>query len=608
MVVRTFEDELLRGLLRVPLLALGLFVLEIEPSALAITSSMIYVDAQISVTSCNNYNPTTRTCGSGSSMAYKSLNAAASAASSGTTVLIRQATYNEQLAPQRSGLAGNFIMFQSYPAEAVFITGAPAINLSGRSFIVVDGVHVENTTWLEAVNASNNIVRNCVFKKTPATGTTGNIRFIQSAYNLILNNDIEDGQDNVLLIDSNYNLVEGNTIKEARHSIFGIRCGDYNIIRGNFFSNTQQKIGEVYDCGTDTSAVPHSFNSTRHNLIENNIFAGTVTYYSTSGGNGIQYAGQEGIIRRNVFYDCNVGLGMQVYGDEALYNLTNRVYNNVFFRNVGPGISVRAENTNDVFKNNILLGNQGCLPACTNLSPGQVVYRGSLGQTTLWERNDILYQNPGQLVIEVEFGSGKSITQMSNAFPGVLVGTLELDPFFVNASAHDFHLQTGSPMVDAGAYLTRTTAAGNGTNIVVLDARYFQDGFGIPGQMGDTIQLEGQTKRAGILKVNYTNNTLTLDQPLVWTAGQGVALQYSGNGPDLGAKELSTTPPPLRVTRQMGTVVAAWPLFDEGYHLEASSSLAPANWQTAGGAVLRGDEWAVTNALSSSNAFFRLAK
>ena len=43
---------------------------------------------------------------------------------------------------------------------------------------------------------------------------------------------------------------------------------------------------------------------------EMNTFAEGVGYYSTSGGNGIQYAGQDGIIRRNAFYQTNVGLGM----------------------------------------------------------------------------------------------------------------------------------------------------------------------------------------------------------------------------------------------------------------------------------------------------------
>ena len=76
------------------------------------------------------------------------------------------------------------------------------------------------------------------------------------------------------------------------------------------------------------------------------------------------------------------------------------------------------------------------------------------------------------------------------------------------------------------------------TTFEVGDALYFVDGFGIPGEVGDTIQLDGDTARAVITNVDYATNTLTLDAALTWSAGQGVSLAYEGSAPDVGAYEM----------------------------------------------------------------------
>ena len=71
----------------------------------------------------------------------------------------------------------------------------------------------------------------------------------------------------------------------------------------------------------------------------------------------------------------------------------------------------------------------------------------------------------------------------------------------------------------------------------VADSLYFCDGYGIPGEVGDVIQLEGQTQTATITAINYTTNQLTLSTSLTWTSGQGLSLAYNGSGPDLGSYE-----------------------------------------------------------------------
>ncbi len=126
-------------------------------------------------------------------------------------------------------------MFKNFGQEAVYIrpSTGPGVNLSDRSYITLEGLRVEDITWLEARNTHHTIIQRCTFRRNPNGGTTGNVRFISSTYNRILDSIIEDGNDNIVLIDSNYNLIQGNTIREGRHSVLTIRCSDFNIIRSN---------------------------------------------------------------------------------------------------------------------------------------------------------------------------------------------------------------------------------------------------------------------------------------------------------------------------------------------------------------------------------------
>ena len=116
----------------------------------------------------------------------------------------------------------------------------------------------------------------------------------------------------------------------------------------------------------------------------------------------------------------------------------------------------------------------------------------------------------------------------------------------------NFHLQSGSPAIDRGGFLTTTMSAGQGTSIPVKDAGYFFDGWGVVG--GDTIQLQGQTATARI--VSISGNTLVVDKSLTWSAGQGVSLSYQGSRRISAPMNTTGVPPAytLTVSATNGTV------------------------------------------------------
>ncbi len=552
------------------------------------TDTTIYVDGQITRSSCQNYDPETRACRGGAAQAYRSLAAAADVAVAGQTVVIREGTYKEQLAPRNSGAPGRVITFRgrqghdrfsfkvndghfdSEPAmvsielaENVLITGPeldPAVHLSNKSYIVLDGLQVENVDrWLHAVQAHHNTIHHCRFNRAiNRAGSSKTGLFFQDAtFNKILGNTLTDTtSDNLALVHSDRNLVEGNTITKAAHTLWAIKCGNFNVIRNNYFHNERQKIGEIYDChDVGFNHEYYIYDATKFNLIEGNVFA-----YTPSSGNhspyaGIQYAGQNGILRRNRFYDTvGPGLDLTLYPHEATFNTDNRIFHNVFYSTSFAGLSLTAGDkypfagqvvVNNIFLRSVFVANDKRWKRYTEEldgKPVQIMTAGLAG--FLVTHNCLFYQQPEERYLIVHGNRGQSknskpfpLSEWQRRYPNLFRDNLEIDPEFKDETNKDFHLKDGSPMIDAGAFLTRTVGDGQGARLPVEDVGYFYDGFGIPGETGDLIRLEGDDRVARIVGIDYTDHALWLDQELSWNAGQGVTLNHAGRAPDIGAFE-----------------------------------------------------------------------
>ena len=523
----------------------------------------------------------------------------------GDTALIKAGTYREILKPANSGTAAQPITYKAFGNGEVAIDGVNShandndygsIWLDQKDYIIIDSMAVKNAIgYLRAVRSNHNIIQNCTFTGATGSGRRAGIYFFESRYNKVLNNTIIGGSDSLSFIHSNWNVMQGNHFEEAGHTLWTIKCGSNNIIRKNYFYNTLEKIGEIFDCETPTmswhghdqfSQNSPIFDSTKYNLVEDNIFAYTPSSGNSSPYAGIQYAGQHGIIRGNLFYDTvGPGLDFTYYSTEAMYDYANRLYGNVFYSTDFAGVSVSGNAISNyygqVMKNNIfaksifvandkrwcwylrelagkpvqlMIGTRnGDAPAAlaanffaenNNFFNTQSGENYTITTGSRWKAPSI--QADCSAAIEPPEAPANPAPQnlalwQSNR-ADLFKGNVEFDPAFVNPNAHDFNLLGGSPMIDAGAFLTKTSGAGSGsTTLVVEDAGYFFDGFGIPGEQGDLIQLEGQQQTALIRSIDYATNTITLQNPLSWSNSQGVSLAFSGTKPDMGAAEFSGT-------------------------------------------------------------------
>jgi len=507
---------------------------------------------------------------------WKTIGKANSTLIAGDIVYIKAGTYKQQIRPANSGSAGNYITYKNDNNDLVTITDVgTGINLDNRQYIKIDGITLNGfeignnariKRFLNMQNGSYNIIQNCLFQY--CVGWAG-VYLRDSDHNKFVNNVFkycgnwaQDKGDMLVILHSSFNLFEGNDLSFGGHTLADF-TSYFNVIRNNYWHNGWER-----NLGLDGNTKYDKSTEDRNkrkiggfNLFENNILtkASKASDDPTPPTMKIQGRGQ--IVRRNLFYN-NIGEGFT--GATRLPKIPEvlliKIYQNVFYKNgsftwrmTDYGTAYKAEynqealTNNNIFKNNVCYKNGSSYEVWANLLETSKRAGNDPLNNNQFVGNCVLKNTPGQAIIYYKGIGTKSIPWYQSNYPNNYSNNIEKNPLFVDANAGtpDFHLQANSPCIDAGVFLTKTTAAGSGTKIEVEDPGYFSDGFDII--KGDIIQLEGQVQTARIVNINYaldtdnrpvyTDNIITLDRALIWSKGQGVSLAYQGSGPDIGAYE-----------------------------------------------------------------------
>jgi hypothetical protein len=469
----------------------------------------------------------------------------------GDIVQIKAGTYNTYIAPNNSGTFTNRITYRNYNNDIVTLSNTSfGIFLDGKSYISVQGINFYNLDrfmWLQN-GANNNSIAYCNFDQGRNIGWSGSIINQNSSFNRIhhcrfskygyynaddIGSILDIGDEESQTDLTGHNLLEGNVFFHGGHHILGV-YGMYNVIRNNYFHNEPWAMGtEDSDRGAvmygnrNLSFAGYPENSGR-NLFEGNRVAYSSDPPDNVGASGLALTTGYNIVRFNCFYHNNrAGIGMSVtryYVSDIVYN---RIYNNTFFHN-----GINTEDPNDHMNSGIGFG---------LYSGDHIIKYNAI-------KNNLFYQH------KLTFGTYK-VNLSDQIFVGNWDGNTRGDPKFVNAgiipgdpmdpSVPDLRLQTNSPCKGAGTYLaTVTSPSGSGVSFQVADAGYFMDGWGIAGVQGDEIQLFGTSQKARITNVNYSTNTITVNNNFTWTQGQGLSLAYEGTAPDVGAYKFPTTATP----------------------------------------------------------------
>jgi hypothetical protein len=233
------------------------------------------------------------------------------------------------------------------------------------------------------------------------------------------------------------NILSNNNADNAGGISFGYIDTNPNIIVKN---------SSIHDIGNDDTSDRCSscFSYGTYSSTNGTTFDGN-EFYNISGYAMHMYDSGHGsmnsnIIRNNYFRNTGTVL-------IACTGTGNQVYNNILDR-VGTTVSpynhqgIRACGNNNTFYNNTIVG-----------SGGDCVALEGSGNTA---RNNICWQN-----------GNDAITGQGNTLSNNLLGQ---DPLFVNAAGGDFHLQNGSPAIDAGIVISNLSYKGSAPDLGALES------------------------------------------------------------------------------------------------------------------------------------------
>ena len=525
---------------------------------------------------------------------FQTINKAANVAKAGDVVVIQAGIYYEDVRPLLSGELGKYITYQNAGDGEVIIDAqegkrAGCIEIDNKSYLQFIGLTVRGAnsyqTWpragismtdgtnhiiLDNITAYNNyfgimahgqenpvsfvIVKN---SKTFGPGNIGNthygIFFYKKVYDSsIVNNHVAYTLPEKLSYGIEISTADsGNQANGPRRIVITGNEADHNEAQGiHTWNAIGVLIGSNYLHDNGASGIQVEDGS-ENIVVENNLSENNAQKYEFETGVWIDDS-KNVVVRNNILRSNKIGLIVTgsdrvivhdnyVYlnnrGAENLYNAAGlivedsvmniSVTHNTFYKNGVSGMQHGAVNfglfhpscTSVTFKNNIVAETANVLDLMQDSC-----------STFVSDFNN--FSNTRPLAIEWN----QSLTDWATylAVSGQDSHSLTSAPFFVDPLAFNFSLQPTSPLIDKGVILARTTNAGSGKAVIVTDASFFSDGFGIGS--GDLLVIGGS--RANIASIDYFNNSINLDRIINWDKNDAVSFPFAGAAPDMGASNI----------------------------------------------------------------------
>lgn len=359
--------------------------------------------------------------------------------------------YNPALNPSNDGTAGNPITFKAYPGEDVIITydsaethRGPLIGSYRRDYITWDGFIVQEVAKNNAQDTGPVVVFGL---------SRGDVHDVT-----IINSDIRGVEVTLNPYSDNHNVIrieQADNILIKNNKLHGIKGSFYNhaAIMIYFSDDVTIQNNEIYDNynGIFAKGGDNTNVTIRYNLIHN----GTVGIRKSFTFNSKVY--------QNIIYNMS-SYGIQLAESTgtcanilANFDIFNNIIYNAYQGINMPGLSDRATGTGHDLRNNIIsnttypmgLGN-GC----------ETNFQGDFAADYGNYFNYSAFRQGGT---DRTFADWKAIT-------GWDANSSTSNPLFVNVAAHDFHLQAGSPAINAGTDFGDLDGDGNTTERINIGA------------------------------------------------------------------------------------------------------------------------------------------
>ncbi|MFS0749809.1 DUF1565 domain-containing protein [Oceanobacillus sp. 1P07AA] len=438
-----------------------------NPSAKA--ENAIYV-----ATNGNDQNDGTK------SSPFRTLNKAASQATSGTTVYIREGTYQEQLYIKHSGTKSKPIVFTAYNNEDVTLTREDDVNVEGdtalimidsKNYITINGLTLENLSTNLAdetvmgifitgssshITIENNHVRNI---ETHAED--GNAHGI-AAYGTqkmtdiyIKNNLLEDlklGASESLVLNGNIEgfYVEDNTIRRSDNigiDLIGYegvateKNADYvreGTVRNNHIYDVSSYGNPAY--GEDYSAGGIYVDGGKDISIEKNTIHNADIGIEATSEHAGKYAENINIIDNIVYNNNLTGISIGGYDEDRGGTINSTIARNIMYRNDTKGLGggqllLQHDTKNNFIEKNILTAGPSHLFIAnyftTNASNSlrRNVFHKEEGKDGIWVWKD------EELTVFSDFVDASNSDIQSSY----------IDPDYENEDDYNFELKDDSP-------------------------------------------------------------------------------------------------------------------------------------------------------------------
>jgi len=468
----------------------------------------------------------------------------------GDSATFLDGTYQGRIEPANSGCDGAPITYRAGNLLGAVITkGDRCVFLNKREHIVIDGFHMlpENSCWMWLTSVNHCTIRRCRMEN--ATKGYYAVYCQDCHYNRY--EDLECfrhnnlGKQGLLFSDlwvnraSTHNVFLRVHVMGAGHTPFT-----------TWFDSSHTVLRRcIFDCRWGRNL---TFFSTPRMLVEECVITNGFDGSGSADGQGKLFV-IDSIFRRNVIYrNYTAPLAARAYkhrrSPAPFSMLRSRFYNNTWYRNHACAVEMRDLGakpeqhriSGNIFQNSIFAFND---PGGDGVS---LLLWTNIGIDNLFRFNVLFGDRPGCTTVrykslprtrgrwdEVPMTAGEANEKM----PAQFVGNMDVDPLFADAEKDDYRLQERSPCIDAGRPLTATRESGTGRRLLVDDARWFYDGFGIPGEEGDLVFIGKKKAQARVTKADIQSNVITLDRDISWQKGDSVSLPYLGRSPDLGAFE-----------------------------------------------------------------------
>jgi len=487
---------------------------------------------------------------------FTTIQACANAMVAGDTCVVYAGTYSENVTVPAGSSAG-YKTITANGSDLVYV-----ISFTQNSYTKVNGFHIQNplvplssacvtvTGAARSVYITNNVMTQCGNGNSMIW--TDNVS--GASYVYIQGNTLSyacgtpTAPHNCVAIYTfgDHYLVENNNIS---HALFGVDVvSNYTVIRNNAFHDMLQSECADTTCHMDVlysepnTALPSAYNLWEGNTARNIL--GSDSHGYLTGGSVCGNLCHNLIMRYNDF--AHLGSGGLI--DTTGYTYV-KVYNNNFTDFLNAHLAELYEGINAHYQsapNGAEVNNIFYFPESIGDIGWRAYYVSPDSVPGFSAANNLAWCTGTSCAL---LGRDNSVTFKADA-PGNQVA----DPKFTNYSGNDFHLAAGSPAIDAGANLTNAASYdyGSGTTLLVNDASYFQDGYGLTGVQPDWIAIGSPTNPSNIVQIvsiNYSTNTIILASPITRTPGAPIYLYkdssgrqtLSGSAPDIGAYEFASS-------------------------------------------------------------------